>query len=768
MGSAIVSGGKSTRGPPFYSSMSGQFQAFQWALISNRHTRAVLGSSLSWTASRLDRKLQIERTEPPMTRKASAPRILRWVFEYREAKLAPSYFSELDGLRGVAVILVVLYHLDLPGFEGGWLGVDAFFVISGFLITGIIVSEIGSGHFHYGRFLLKRAQRLLPALALMTVVTSLIAWSTFSAAQLSRFGDSVVGVAGYFSNFTFMLDDSYFEQSVATTPLLHTWSLAVEEQFYIIFPLVLVTTFAFKKDWIRPVLILLTALSLGAWLYIRQFEVSPTLSDWSFYLLPTRAWEFGVGALVALVFGATGPPGFSAHQAKLGAGAGGALLVGALVMGGRWPDQGIPSVLMAVALMLLISFSRGTGIGRLLSSRLLAGVGALSYGIYLWHFPLIAFAKILSADEKLSAGSAVLVVLATLAAALVSLKFVENPIRLSTLRWSWAISMVMIFIVSLASLGLFTRSVNDSNVTEIQAAGVLAEKPWVYFSDLDERIFQVSRLAIGVPPSVTTVVVGSSRMMQVSSEVAGEPVLNLSVSGASLEDLHALGMGGLRVTGAKRILIGVDPWTLHPDSGQSRWTSIRAEYEFWAGILDEGKDFAAVNISDLPSQQIDEPLASRLYRLVAMPMPVPENADPELIAKKAQDGSHIYDVGRVALTESEKVDGFPGIASYSNMEEFVAGEREISGLQSLTQYLHNNDVEVVLVLPPYHPGVFSELSGTYPEYAEAESKLREIAADTGVALLGSFDPKKVSCSGSEFYDGFHPKESCMKTLLKSG
>ena len=541
-------------------------------------------------------------------------------------------------------MLVFLYHLDWPVFAGGWLGVDAFFVISGFLITGIIVSEIGRGDFHYGRFLLKRAQRLLPALALVTVATTFIAWVTFSADQLSRFGDSVVGVAGYFSNFTFMLDDSYFEQSVATTPLLHTWSLAVEEQFYVIFPLLLVAIFTLNKDWIRPVLITLTALSLAAWLYVRQFEVSPTLSDWSFYLLPTRAWEFGVGALLALVSGATGPAGFSAHQAKLGAAVGGGLFVGALLMGGRWPDQGIPSLLMAVALIFLISFSRGTGIGRLLSSRLLVGVGALSYGIYLWHFPLISFSKILTGDQKLGAGPALLVALGTLAAALLSLKFVENPIRLSQLSWSRATSMVTIFIVSLASLGLFTRSVNDSNVAEIQAAEVLADKPWVYFSDLDERIFQVSRLAIGVPPNVTAVVVGSSRMMQVSSEVAGEPVLNLSVSGASLEDLHALGMSGLRVTSAKRIVIGVDPWMLHPNSGQNRWTSIRSEYEFWDRILQDGKELAAVSLSDLPSQQIDEPLASRTYRLVATPIPAPGNAVPELIAKKAQDGSLIYTV----------------------------------------------------------------------------------------------------------------------------
>ena len=120
------------------------------------------------------------------------------------------------------------------------------------------------------------------------------------------------------------------------------------------------------------------------------------------------------------------------------------------------------------------------------------------------------------------------------------------------------------------------------------------------------------------------------------------------------------------------------------------------------------------------------------------------------------------------MTEEEKVDGFPEVASYANMELFVAGEPEISALESLIRYFRNNDVEVVLVLSPYHPDLFLELSASNPAYAEAEWILREIAADTGVALLGSFDPKQIPCIGSQFYDGMHPKESCMETLLKSG
>lgn len=506
--------------------------------------------------------------------------VSRWVFEYNATRPNSSYSAELDGLRGAAVIAVVLFHLDAPGFSGGWLGVDAFFVISGYLITRIISSDLERGNFSYGRFLLKRAKRLLPALALVTLLTTVIAWATFGPAQLARYGNSVVGVAGYFSNITFMLDNGYFQQSAATTPLLHTWSLAVEEQFYIIFPLVLMALFVRKKNWIRPVLFALTLLSLAVWLLLREFEISARLSDWSFYLLPTRAWEFGVGALLALGWSWINQAVRSGRVAKLWPIAGAVLFLVALFVGGRWPDHGFPSLLMVISVALLILFAPGSGVSKFLSSRFMVGVGALSYGIYLWHFPLIAFAKILSAEETLGAGLSLLVILATLVAAILSLRFVENPIRLSKFKRSKALALVLAFVTVFASMGLATTSVNNSFFDESASAEALVDNQWIYFSNLNERIFQERRLSVGPPAGVTTVIVGSSRMMQVGSDTVGDEVLNLSVSGASMEDIYALGLSGVHRTGARKILIGIDPWSLHADSGQDRWKQFRRSTSF--------------------------------------------------------------------------------------------------------------------------------------------------------------------------------------------
>lgn len=701
--------------------------------------------------------------------RVARPWLSRWVFEYRETRLGSFYSAELDGLRGVAVVVVVLFHLGVPGFAGGWLGVDAFFVISGYLITGIILAEIEGRRFSYSRFLLKRAQRLLPALSVMTLVTMVFAWITFEPAQFSRFGDSLVGVAVYASNLTFMLDDGYFEQSIATTPLLHTWSLAVEEQFYLVFPLLLLLLVSRGRRSTRFILFALTVLSLAAWLVIKESGLSSTLSDWSFFLLPTRAWEFGAGALLAMGFAPSDKANDSGVRGRWLSGLGVALLVGALYVGGLHPGRGIPSILIVVGTILLLRYSPGTSVGRFLSTPILLGLGALSYGIYLWHFPIIAFAKLLTFEEALSAGAAVFVIVATLGAALLSLKFVENPIRLSTFKRSRVAAMAAIFVLFFAASGLVTRSINNPYLGEVQSATALTSKPWVYFSGLDERIFQEQRFIHGVPPQVSTVVVGSSRVMQVGSNVAGEPVLNLSVSGASIEDLIALSLTGLRVSGAKKILLGVDPWLLHENSGQNSWIKLSEKYEFWTRIVGERQPLQSVALSDIPSNQLATGTIHRLYRAIRSepPLPTPADGSPELLSKKAQDGAHIYPLAYSTLTEAEKAEGFSTVVLEGNMDDFVLSEAKLGEITSLLAYLQKNNVEVALVLSPYHPDLFPFLAAQHAGFSEAESIAIRLAENSGVALLGSYNPTASSCLRSEFYDGMHPTGSCMKKALET-
>ena len=204
------------------------------------------------------------------------------------------YRADIDGLRSLAIVPIVLFHAGFSLFSGGFVGVDIFFVISGYLITSIIAKEIGGGQFDLWRFYERRIRRIFPALIVMLLVCSVAGWVLLFPLDLQAFGESLVASTGFVANISFWLKSGYFDTSSDLKPLLHTWSLAVEEQFYLFFPLVLMLANRKNRDprlivWI--ILLLSFALSL--------FGVSRN-PDATFYLIPTRAWELLIGSVLAL------------------------------------------------------------------------------------------------------------------------------------------------------------------------------------------------------------------------------------------------------------------------------------------------------------------------------------------------------------------------------------------------------------------------------------------------------------------------------------
>ena len=206
-----------------------------------------------------------------------------------------SYRPDVDGLRALAIIPVVLFHARVAGFSGGFVGVDVFFVISGFLITRLITKEIENGAFRYLSFWERRARRLLPPMILVIAVSSILAYQILFPEELKAFGRSVVAISGFASNIYFWLKSGYFEAPAETVPLLHTWSLAVEEQFYLLFPAVLVALSGLPR--LRRIGVVggigIASFALSVW----WVAVSPSAA---FYLLPSRAWELMLGAVLAL------------------------------------------------------------------------------------------------------------------------------------------------------------------------------------------------------------------------------------------------------------------------------------------------------------------------------------------------------------------------------------------------------------------------------------------------------------------------------------
>ncbi len=304
------------------------------------------------------------------------------------------YRAEIDGLRAVAVIPVILFHAKLSAFRGGFVGVDIFFVISGYLITTIILSELKENTFSLAHFYERRARRILPALFLVMLVSLPFAWCWLLPNDMKDFSQSLVATSTFSSNVFFWYKSNYWDVSSELKPLLHTWSLAVEEQYYIFFPLFLVLLWRYGKTWILGSFLLLSGISLfaahwGAW-------HKPSAA---FYLLPTRLWEIAIGAGIAFSFFYrkqhlhTSLAQQMIHEIL---GFIGILMIGYALF---WFDETIPfpslyALIPTLGAGLVILFSsQQTIIGRFLGLKPLVMIGLMSYSAYLWHQPLFAFAR---------------------------------------------------------------------------------------------------------------------------------------------------------------------------------------------------------------------------------------------------------------------------------------------------------------------------------------------------------------------------------------
>ncbi|WPO99701.1 acyltransferase family protein [Pseudomonas sp. HR96] len=334
------------------------------------------------------------------------------------------YRRDIDGLRAMAILPVVLFHFGFSGFSGGFVGVDVFFVISGFLITSIIWRERQAGRFSFIDFWTRRARRILPTLVAMTLAVLVAGWWLLTPEDYSELGRSVRYQAIFGSNFYFMRGHGYFAPASAVQPLLHTWSLAVEEQFYLVFPLLLALLSGRLRRW-RETLVGLALLSFALSLWAMHHKHGQA----AFYMLPMRAWELLLGALLAL---APAPRRTWPGWVREAASAAGLLAILGAVFGysAQTPFPGPAALLPTLGAVALIWANGGqpTWVGRLLGSRLLVGIGLISYAWYLWHWPLLVFAEYLALDPlTLAQRSALVLVSALLGYA--SWRWLEGPFR---------------------------------------------------------------------------------------------------------------------------------------------------------------------------------------------------------------------------------------------------------------------------------------------------------------------------------------------------
>jgi peptidoglycan/LPS O-acetylase OafA/YrhL len=337
------------------------------------------------------------------------------------------YRPEIDGLRAFAVVPVILFHAGFAAFSGGFVGVDVFFVISGYLITTFIQSDLEGGTWSLARFYERRARRILPALFLVTFLCMPLAWFLLGPEDLRDFAKSLAAVGTFSSNFLFWKQSGYFETEAELKPLLHTWSLAVEEQYYVGFPLLMMALWRFGYRNVVAVLLVVTAGSLA----YSQWRVSAG-STGAFFLLPGRSWELAVGALLALngtIIDRSFLGGSVRWRNALSALGLLLLLFPIFAFDKATSFPGINALPPTVGAGLIIAFANpATAVGRILGSKPALAIGLVSYSAYLWHQPLLAFARYRSLEAP-SATLLAAICVVTFLLAYLSWRYVEAPFR---------------------------------------------------------------------------------------------------------------------------------------------------------------------------------------------------------------------------------------------------------------------------------------------------------------------------------------------------
>lgn len=331
-----------------------------------------------------------------------------------------NYRPEVDGMRAIAVLPVILFHAGIEAFAGGFIGVDIFFVISGYLITTILINELESDRFSIARFYERRARRILPALLVVILLCIPAAWVTMRPSQLEEFGWNIGAVTLFLSNISLWLNTDYFAASADLNPLLHTWSLAVEEQFYIFFPPLLWLLWKAGRRYSFAAIVALSAISLG----LAEWGWR-NVPDANFYLLPFRAWELGAGSICAYLLRHRE---LAANDALSFAGL---LLIGFSVLtydaSTPFPSLWALAPVVGTALVILYTTQHSV-VGRILALKPLVHIGLLSYSAYLWHQPLFAFARLSGSTEP---SLLLMLALSVLSIGLAHLtwRFIENPFR---------------------------------------------------------------------------------------------------------------------------------------------------------------------------------------------------------------------------------------------------------------------------------------------------------------------------------------------------
>lgn len=364
------------------------------------------------------------------------------------------YRADIDGLRAVAVLAVVLFHLGIPLMSGGFVGVDIFFVLSGFLITSILKNDISNDQFSLLNFWERRIRRIAPALLFVVLFCLLVGWHLFLPDDFKRLSQQVFSVSTFSSNILFYLQSGYFDADNETKPLLHTWSLSVEEQFYFFFPLALYGLTKFFNSSVLKILLSLFLTSLAISIYGVYTYPSAT-----FYLLPTRMWELLLGAIISFC---PSRPTLSHKHMELSSFLA-LILIGVSIFtfNKDTPIPGWAALIpcLSVGLLIWIGSMYRSSTSKFLSLKPLVFVGKISYSWYLWHWPIIVFYKYYI-PQPLDIYDLTTIFAVTFSLSILSWKFIETPMRGHSCKRKTIFLTFASFLLAMITLSLFVHAQN--------------------------------------------------------------------------------------------------------------------------------------------------------------------------------------------------------------------------------------------------------------------------------------------------------------------
>jgi peptidoglycan/LPS O-acetylase OafA/YrhL len=419
----------------------------------------------------------------------------RGVIKPRGTNLPMKYQPHIDGLRAVAVMAVILFHFGIPGLQGGYIGVDVFFVISGYLITKLILEEVRStGSFRFWRFYARRIRRLFPALLATCLVTAIVAGLLFTPQMFADFGLSLTGAVLSFSNIVFWWESGYWDEASYLKPLLHTWSLGVEEQFYYIWPalMVLGPALGFRRAFL-PILLAVGVASFAANLIWVGLEFDPDYAATIFFWMPFRIFEFVLGAVG--VFAARWPKNALVQEAGMAAGLA-MIVVSVVTFSDKLVFPSYYALLPCTGALLVIMSGEARFAGALVRNTVAIWIGLVSYSLYLVHWPVFVFYRYYTLKDP-SGGMIAVLLLATFVLAYALHEWVEKPFykrgaEKSPRAPAMARALIPSSMAAMAILALLGLQIGTSDGWAWRQPGVLTASQ---VAEAKERRYQIREAA---------------------------------------------------------------------------------------------------------------------------------------------------------------------------------------------------------------------------------------------------------------------------------